>query len=254
MTRVLLSRHLVSEGFDVGECSDGRDALEHVLDSRFDLIVVDAALHGLDGIALCRAIRQGSANRHAAIFIVATSAAESDKVLALVNGADDYVTKPLSVREFLARVSAVMRRTAYAAEADVKGPIHRGDLQLDPSKRQVRVRGRAVACSKQEFDLLYALASAPGIVFSREDLLARHWSAFAASPLRRDKSGDAASTSALCASADRSPLRRDKPSTPIRLVDPIISRLRRKIEERPDSPRLILTVWGVGYKFSESEI
>ena len=217
--RRLLSHHLASEGFDVGECGDGREALEHLSDSPFDLVVLDAALRGLDGIALCRAIRQGSANSHAAIFIVAASAAESDKVLALVNGADDYVTKPLSIREFLARVSAVMRRTARATEADVKRPIHRSDIQLDPSTRQVRVRGRVVACSKQEFDLLYALASSPGIVFSREQLLARHWSSFA---------------------------------TGIRLVDPIISRLRRKIEHNPDSPQLIITVWGVGYKFAES--
>lgn len=223
--RLLLSHHLASEGFDVGECGDGREALEHLSDSPFDLVVLDAALRGLDGIALCRAIRQGSANSHAAIFIVAASAAESDKVLALVNGADDYVTKPLSIREFLARVSAVMRRTARAIAPDVKRPIHRADIQLDPSKRQVRVRGRVVACSKQEFDLLYALASSPGIVFSREQLLARHWSTFA---------GDHRSS--------------------IRLVDPIISRLRRKIEHAPDSPRLIITVWGVGYKFSESEI
>ena len=228
-TRLLLSHHLGSEGFDVGECVDGREALEHLSDSPFDLVVLDASLRGLDGIALCRAIRQGSPNAHAAIFIVAASAAESDKVLALVNGADDYVTKPLSIREFLARVSAVMRRTVRAIEVDAKRPIHRGDVQLDPSKRQVRVRGRAVACSKQEFDLLYALASSPGIVFTREELLARYWSAFAHATVSRSDSS-------------------------IRLVDPIISRLRRKIEHEPDSPRLILTVWGVGYKFAESEI
>jgi DNA-binding response OmpR family regulator len=228
-TRLLLSSHLRSEGFDVGECGDGREALEQLSDSHVDLVVLDAALRGLDGIALCRAIRQGSANPHAAIFIVATSAAEPDKVLAFVNGADDYVMKPLSIREFLARVSAVMRRTERVAEASVKGAIDRGDIHLDPSKRQVRVRGRVVACSKQEFDLLYALVSSPGVVFSREELLARHWPTFA---------------KATAGKHDFS----------IRLVDPIISRLRRKIEQDADSPRLIITVWGVGYKFSESEI
>lgn len=218
----------MSEGFDIGECGDGREALEQLSESRFDLVVLDAALAGLDGIALCRAIRQGAANPGAAIFIVAASAAESDKVLALVNGADDYVTKPLSIREFLARVSAVMRRTERVTAPHPKNPIVCNDIRLDPSKRQVFVRGSAVTCSKQEFDLLYALAASPGIVFSREELVARYWPAFAASPLRRDR-----------------------PGTAIRLVDPIISRLRRKIEREPDSPRMIMTVWGVGYKFCE---
>jgi len=210
-TRLLLSRHLVSEGFDIIECGDGRDALDQLVTSHFDLIVLDGALPNLDGIALCRAIRQGSTNPCSAVFIVAASAA-----------------KPFSMREFLARVSAVMRRAARAGDGRPRDRIERPDIRLDPSKRQVHVRGRAVACSKQEFDLLYALACSPGTVFSREELLARHWPSFAASPLRRDK-----------------------PTAAIRLVDPIISRLRRKIEIDPDSPRVILTVWGVGYKVAE---
>jgi DNA-binding response OmpR family regulator len=221
-TRHLISRHLFSEGFEILECGDGREALEQITASRFELIVLDGALSGLDGIALCRAIRQGSANSRSAILIVATSTSESDKVLALVNGADDYLTKPLGIREFLARVSAVMRRTQPAADSHGKDPIARSDIRVDPSKRQVLVRGSVVACSKQEFDLLYALASSPGIVFSREELVARYW--------------------------------RGGPGAEVRLVDPIVSRLRRKIERNPDAPRMILTVWGVGYKFSESEI
>ncbi len=207
-----MSRHLLSEGFDIGECGDGLEALRCITASRFDLIVLDGALSGLDGIALCRVIRQGSPNLRSAVFIVATSAAESDKVLALVNGADDYLTKPLRIREFLARVAAVMRRTERAADRSTLSPVERADVRLDPARRQVLVRGRAIACSKQEFDLLYALASSPGIVFSRDEL---------------------------------------RPGASIRLVDPIVSRLRRKIEREPDVPRMILTVWGVGYKFAE---
>lgn len=215
----MLSRHLSSEGFNLNECSDGREALERLTHTQFDLVVVDASLPALDGIALCRAIRQGAANRDAAVLVVGASQAESDKVLALVNGADDYLTKPLGMREFLARVSAVMRRAARSIKNGSREPIQHRDLRLDPARRQVTVRGRSVACSKQEFDLVYALASSPGIVFSRDELLERYW-----------PSGDAKD---------------------VRLVDPIVSRLRRKLEEEPDEPRMILTVWGIGYKFAE---
>jgi DNA-binding response OmpR family regulator len=232
-TRLLVTRHLISEGFDIGECCDGLEALEHLTTQRFDLIVLDGALAGLDGIALCRAIRQSKTNPDSAIFIVAASTAEADKVLALVNGADDYLTKPLSIREFLARVAAVMRRAAHPCGRTAQNPIEGADFKLDPAKRQVLIRGRAIACSKQEFELLYALASSPGIVFSREQLLARYWPASAASPLRPRVGSNGS------------------PDTAIRLVDPIISRLRRKIEREPDAPRMIVTVWGVGYKFAE---
>jgi two-component system OmpR family response regulator/two-component system alkaline phosphatase synthesis response regulator PhoP len=216
---MLLSQHLHSDGFAIDECVDGREALERLMRSAFDLIVVDAALSGLDGIALCRAVRNGVTNPDAAIFVVAGSGAESDKVLAFVNGADDYLTKPLSVREFLARVSAVMRRIERTAERHPRSAIHRADLRLDPSRREVVVRGQLIACSRQEFELLYALASSPGIVFSREELLARYW----------PKGGP----------------------KDVRLVDPIVSRLRRKIEREADTPQMILTVWGIGYKFTE---
>ena len=215
----MLSHHLVSDGFTIDECVDGREALERLTASPFDLIVLDASLPRLDGIALCRAIRHGAANTEAAIFVVACSDAESDKVLALVNGADDYLTKPLGIREFLARVSAVMRRVERAAARHVRTTIELADLRLDPSRRKVFVRGQGVTCSKQEFELLYALASSPGIVFSRKDLLLRSW------PQNGPKD--------------------------VRLVDPIVSRLRRKIEAVPHAPRLILTVWGIGYKFTE---
>jgi DNA-binding response OmpR family regulator len=218
-TRLLLSRHLHSDGFVIDECADGREALELLTADPFDLVVLDAALAGLDGIALCRAIRHGGANPDAAIFIVAGSAAETDKVLAFVNGADDYLTKPLGIREFLARVSAVMRRIERAAERRTRSAVRRADLALDPSRRQVVVRGQPITCSKQEFELLYALASSPGIVYSREQLVERHWP----KGVRKD----------------------------VRLVDPIVSRLRRKIEQHADAPQMIVTVWGIGYKFAE---
>jgi len=221
-TRILLSRHLSSDGFEIAECVNGRDAFDRVVGARFDLVVLDAALPGLDGITLCRAIRHSAANPLAAVFVVAGSAAESDKVLALVNGADDYLTKPVSEREFLARVSAVMRRIVPGGYQPPATTIETADLRLDPMRRQVFVRGEGIVCSKQEFNLLYGLASSPGIVFSRDELVTHYWP----KSVRHD----------------------------VRLVDPIVSRLRRKIERHPDAPRLILTVWGVGYKFAESKI
>ena len=201
------------------ECSDGWKALEHVTVARFDLIVLDGALSGFDGIALCRVIRQRSLNAASAIIILADSAAESDTVLAFLNGADACMTKPLSIPEFLARVAAIMRRAQHATEQTVKGPIYRQDIHLDPWKRQVVVRGSVVPCSKQEFGLLYALASSPGVVFTREQLITRYWYG--------------------------------RPNPSVRLVDPIISRLRNKIEREPNKPTLIITVWGRGYKFVE---
>ena len=210
---------MLSAGFDVVECCDGWKALGYVSDGRFDLIVLDGALAGFDGIALCRLIRQRSPNTASAIVILADSAAESDTVLALLNGADAYMTKPLSIPEFLARVAAIMRRAQHATEHTANGPIYRHDIRLDPWKRQLIVRGSVVPCSKQEFGLLYALASSPGVVFTREQLITRYWYG--------------------------------RPNPSVRLIDPIISRLRNKIERDPDKPALLITVWGRGYKFVE---
>ena len=218
-TRCLVSHHLSAEGFVIDESVDGREALERLTTAPFDVVVINAAIPGLDGIALCRAIRQGGANPDAAIFLVSDSTVESDKVLAFANGADDYLTKPLAMREFLARVLAILRRAGPASDRRMPRVIEHADLRIDPSRRMVLVRGQDVGCSKQEFALLYALASSPGIVFSREELLARYWTHGG----RKD----------------------------VRLVDPIVSRLRRKIERAPHSPQMIITVWGVGYKFAE---
>ena len=220
-TRLLLSHHLDLDGFSIHVCTEGREALDRVNESSFELIVVDAALYGLDGVALCRAIRLGDVNPGAAIFVVAASTAESDKVAAFTNGADDYIIKPVAIREFLARVSAVMRRASRPSDRQLPPIVERPNLRVDPSRRRVIVRGQDVGCSRQEFEVLYALASSPGVVFSREELLARHWT-----------SGGLKD---------------------VRLVDPIVSRLRRKIEHAPDKPKWILTVWGVGYKFADPE-
>ena len=147
---------------------------------------------------------------------------ESDKVLGLESGADDYITKPFGIREFMARVGVVLRRqkrAAAATDAASGRPLRTHDLTVDPDRREVTVRGESIELTKQEFDLLYLLASRPGIVFSRAALLSKVWG------------GDTYVTD--------------------RTVDTVVSRLRRKIERDAQDPDLILTAWGIGYKFAD---
>jgi DNA-binding response OmpR family regulator len=221
--RELVRLHLGLAGFDVAECGTGTLGLERARAEKFDLIVLDVMLPGLDGITLCRAIRTQGANMNTAILMVTARDTESDTVLGLESGADDYLAKPFGIRELVARAAALLRRTDRK-DADPATPshgIHSRDLTLDAERREVVVRGAPVELTKQEFDLLYLLASRRGIVFSRTALLAKIWS------------GDTYVTE--------------------RTVDTVVSRLRRKIERDPQDPELILTAWGVGYKFVDAE-
>ena len=218
--RELVRLHLSLAGFDVTELGDGKRALELARSTRFDLIILDLMLPGLDGITLCRSLRVEGANRDSAILMLTAKDAESDKVLGLESGADDYMTKPFGVRELVARVGAILRRTDRGREANEAEPSHSiqsRDIALDLDKRHAIVRGERVELTKQEFDLLHLLAARPGIVFSREALLAKVWG------------GDTYVTD--------------------RTVDTVVSRLRRKVERDAQDPELILTAWGVGYKF-----
>ena len=223
--RELLRLHLSLAGFDIDEIGDGRAALDRARTSAFDLLVLDLMLPGIDGITLCRAVRAEGANKDTPILMLTARDTESDKVLGLESGADDYLTKPFGIRELIARVAALMRRNR-------PGPVNGGrreaappparvvtsrDVTLNAEKRQASVRGDPVELTKQEFDLLYLLAARPGIVFSRAALLAKVWG------------GDTYVTE--------------------RTVDTVVSRLRRKIEQDAEDPELILTTWGVGYKF-----
>ena len=220
--RELLRLHLSLAGFDVTEMADGGRALERVRSSPFDLILLDVMLPGADGIALCRAIRTEGANKDTAILMLTARDTESDKVLGLESGADDYMTKPFGVRELMARVGAILRRQSGGespVEHDGQAPlsVRSRDVALDAARRQAEVRGEPVELTKQEFDLLYRLVSHPGIIFSRAALLAKVWGT------------DTYVTE--------------------RTVDTVVSRLRRKIERDAHDPELILTAWGVGYKF-----
>jgi len=220
--RELLRLHLSLAGFEIAEVADGRIALERARAATFDVIVLDVMLPGIDGVTLCRAVRADTPNANTGILMLTARDAESDKVLGLESGADDYITKPFGVREFMARVGVVVRRksrTAAAAHSTSAHFVQTRDLTLDTERRQATVRGEPIELTKQEFDLVYLLASRAGIVFSRAALLSRVWG------------GDTYVTE--------------------RTVDTVVSRLRKKIEHDPQEPELILTAWGVGYKFAD---
>jgi DNA-binding response OmpR family regulator len=214
----LLAYPLRKEGYDVIPALDGREALERLRDDNFDLVVLDVMLPRMDGFDVCRAIRSRST---VPIIMLTAKTEETDKVLGLELGADDYITKPFSVREFRSRVKAVLRRAALAQpEAQFEEPIDAGDLQIDFEKRSVVVRDEPAQLTYVEFEILAALARTPGRVFSRTMLLERVW-------------GDA---------AYRDP----------RTIDVHIRHLREKLEAEPKTPELILTVRGVGYRFQDA--
>jgi DNA-binding response OmpR family regulator len=214
----LLAYPLRKEGYDVIPALDGREALDRLREDNFDLVVLDVMLPRMDGFDVCRAIRSRST---VPIIMLTAKTEETDKVLGLELGADDYITKPFSVREFRSRVKAVLRRAALAQpEAQFEEPIEAGELSIDFEKRSVTVRGEPVRLTYVEFEIIAALARAPGRVFSRTMLLERVW-------------GDA---------SYRDP----------RTIDVHIRHLREKLEEEPKTPELILTVRGVGYRFRDS--
>ena len=218
--RELLVLHLGLEGHACVALDDGREALERIQQEHFDLLVLDLMLPGVDGITLCRAARREGPNRDALILMLTARREEADKVLGLESGADDYLAKPFGIREFLARVSALLRRRRVPADAaDTDDVITVHGIEIVPSRHRVVVRGRSVELTRQEFGLLQVLASNPGIVFSREALLSRVW--------------------------------RDDTYVTDRSVDALVKRLRRKIEQDPANPELLLTVWGTGYKMAD---
>jgi DNA-binding response OmpR family regulator len=218
--RDLVVLHLGLEGLTAVTAGDGNKGLELARTEPFDLIVLDLMLPGLDGITVCRAIRRDALSRGAPILMLTARREESDKVLGLESGADDYLTKPFGVREFIARVRALLRRRTIPSRfTDRTTPVSAGSLTVDPSRRHARLGDREVELTANEFELLYLLASNKGIVFSREALMARIWG--------------------------------NETHITERSVDTLVKRVRRKIETDPAEPRFILTVWGTGYKFAD---
>lgn len=218
--RELVCLHLELAGHTCDAIGDGQDALSKSAAVRYDLIVLDLMLPRLDGMTVCRAIRRGGPNHDTPILMLTARGEESDKVLGLESGADDYLTKPFGVRELVARVAALLRRPrASALEPDAAATINVAGIEIDASRFRVLVDGREVELTRQEMTALTVLASHPGIVFSRAALMQKVWQ------------GNTYVTE--------------------RSVDTLVKRLRRKIETNPGDPQRILTVWGTGYKFTE---
>jgi DNA-binding response OmpR family regulator len=214
----LLTYPLERDGFQVVAARDGDEALQRFAEQRVDLVVLDLMLPKVDGLEVCKRLRAQST---VPIIMLTARDDELDKVLGLELGADDYITKPFSIREFRSRVRALLRRasTARAGDREPDEVIDEGEVRIDVPRRTVHVRGEEVQLTFVEFELLSVLAASPGRVFSRRQLLER-----------------------LRGGADyREP----------RTIDVHVRHLREKIEQDPREPRLILTVRGVGYRFRE---
>ena len=217
--QTLLSYPLRKEGYHVTSALDGTEALQRFDEGRFDLVVLDLMLPRRDGVEVCRELRSRS---QVPIIMLTAKGSESDKVAGLEVGADDYITKPFSMREFRSRVKAALRRSRMigpAGEPGDDGPIVQGELTIDFDRRLVTLAAEEVRVTYVEFEILGALARSPGRVLTRETLLEHVW-------------GD---------SEYRDP----------RTVDVHIRHLREKIERDPKEPEFLFTVRGVGYRFVE---
>jgi len=210
----LISKNLQAAGYECHQSPDGGRALADFASLKPALVVLDLSLAGVDGLEVTRRIRKES---DVPILMVTARSSESDKLLGLELGADDYVTKPFSTAELTARVRALLRRSTGTVTERI---LEIGDLKIDPGRRVIEREGAPVPLTTLEFDVLYFLASRAGRVFSREALMEQVWGS--------DRVVD-----------DRS-------------IDSLISRVRRKLEKDPSNPRYLQTVWGAGYRFTES--
>jgi two-component system response regulator ResD len=210
----VVSRYMERAGYETYGAHDGPEALRLARLRRPDLVVLDVMLPGFDGIEVMRRLHEGDGERTAVILLTARGE-ESDRLVGLRRGADDYVVKPFSPAELVARVDAVLRRVSPPVEAE-REPIEHGPLRIDPAARTVTLAGEELSLTQREFDLLAYLAANPGRVFSRDQLMEAVWEY----PFFTDTS----------------------------TVTVHVRRLRAKLGDAPSEPRFIETVWGVGYR------
>ncbi len=207
--------YLTGEGFNVIKAYDGYEALELLEKNEVNLMIVDVMMPGLDGIRTTLKVRETSS---IPIIILSAKSEDTDKILGLNIGADDYITKPFNILEVKARIKAIMRRTAGPREKkEVSSIVEKGDLRLDCDSRRLFISGREVNLTAKEFDLLELLVKNENKVYSRENLLGLVWG--------KDYPGD------------------------VRTVDVHVRRLREKIETNPSEPKYVHTKWGVGYYY-----
>ena len=221
--RDLLALNLRAAGYEVATVADGVSALASQNERTSDLLILDLMMPGLDGLEVCKALR--ARGRASPILMLTAKSTELDRVLGLELGADDYLTKPFSLAELLARVKALLRRAellraAQASPAERGATVRNGELEIHPARRVVRLRGQSLECTALEFDLLLHFASHPGLVFSRSQLLDAVWG------YSHDGYEHTVTTH--------------------------INRLRAKLEADPLRPQLILTVRGAGYKMRDA--
>ena len=208
--------NLENEGYTVETAYDGATAIDMAKTEEFDLIILDLMMPQVDGLTACMRIREFS---NVPIIMLTARSEDTDKIIGLESGADDYITKPFNILELKARIRALLRRASMPAAGPSAAVIERRGLEIDTDKRAVRKNGRPVDLTAREFDLVELFIKNPGRVYSRDNLLNLVWG--------YDYQGDE------------------------RTVDVHIRRLREKIEDDPASPRLIITKWGVGYYFAE---
>ena len=218
----LVSMHLKDQGFEMEHAATGPQGFSQSLEHEYDLIILDIMLPGMDGLEICRRLRTDQ--KTTPILMLTAKSEEIDKVVGLELGADDYITKPFSIREFIARVKAVTRRAQALQDEKEAGyeeeTIQYGDLIIDIKKRRVSLEGTTVELTPKEFDLLLMFAQNPGVAFNRHQLLEGVWG-YQFEGYNHT-------------------------------VNSHINRLRNKIEKDPTKPRFIKTVWGYGYRFVET--
>jgi DNA-binding response OmpR family regulator len=214
--REVVVSYLKAAQHDVLEAADGESVAAIVRDSRVDLVVLDLMLPGIDGLEVCRRLRSGGDD--VPVIMLTALGSETDRVVGLERGADDYVTKPFSPRELVLRIESVLRRAGDRSEPD-KGRLEDGDLVVDLARHEASLAGRVLALTTREYDLLRFLVAHPGVAFSREDLLQQVWG---------------------WSFGDHS------------TVTVHVRRLREKVERDPTMPERLVTVWGVGYRWEPS--
>ena len=216
--RTMVADYLGARGYEVLQAADGIKGLESGLSSEANIIILDVVMPGIDGVRLCKLLREKGVTTP--IIMLTEKATIRDKEAGYGVGVDDYLAKPFSARELELRIESLRKRTRVVAEPPEKKVFKRGELEIDLTKHIVRVDGTEVLLTPIEFNILKLLASAPGHVYSRQDLLNAIWDT-AYEGYKRN-------------------------------IDPHVNRLRTKIEGDPKRPKYVLTVWGIGYKFNDT--